>query len=217
MGATKSIASVGTRKKVVDQLAGTLLDLVSRVPSSGERASATPSERTKSLILKASAKAATVSGTLALPPGPVGMLTVLPDLFVIWNIQRQMVADIAAAHGKSSQLGRSEMIYCLFRHAASQAVKDVVVRVGERFLVRRTSLRVIQRVLRRVGISISQRAAGRALSRWIPVVGALGIGGYAFFDTTQVGKTALAFFEKQIVREDEAGERRAGSNEGHDA
>jgi len=145
------------------------------------------------------------------------MLTVLPDLVVIWNIQRQMVADIAAAYGKSSQLGRSEMIYCLFRHAASQAIKDVVVRVGERFLVRRTTLRIIQRVLRRVGVSITQRAAGRALSRWIPVVGALGIGGYAFYDTTQVGKTALAFFEKEIVREDAATESRPGSTGEHDA
>ena len=217
MSATKSTASVGTPKKVVDQLASTLLDLVSQVPSSGERTSATPSERAKSLTLKASAKAATVSGTLALPPGPLGMLTVLPDLVVIWNIQRQMVADIAAAYGKSSQLGRSEMIYCLFRHAASQAIKDVVVRVGERFLVRRTTLRIIQRVLRRVGVSITQRAAGRALSRWIPVVGALGIGGYAFYDTTQVGKTALAFFEKEIVREDAATESRPGSTGEHDA
>jgi uncharacterized protein (DUF697 family) len=196
----KPNASVGTPRKVVDQMASTILDLVSQVPPSGQRASATPSERAKSLILKASAKAATISGTLALPPGPFGMLTVLPDLVVIWNIQRQMVADIAAAYGKTSQLGRSEMIYCLFRHAASQAVRDVVVRVGERFLVRQATLSVIQRVLRRVGVSVTQRAAGRALSRWVPVVGALGIGGYAFYDTTQVGKTALAFFEAEIVR-----------------
>jgi hypothetical protein len=32
-------------------------------------------------------------------------------------------------------------------------------------------------------------------------VGAVGIGGYAFYDTAQVGKTAIAFFEKEIVRE----------------
>ena len=211
MTAIKSADSLSVPKKVVDRLASTLLDVVSNVPSSGERTSTTPSERARSLILKASTTAAAVSGTLALPPGPIGMLTVLPDLLVIWNIQRQMVADIAAAYGKSRQLGRSEMIYCLFRHAASQAVRDLVVRVGERVLVRRTTLRVVQQVLRRVGVSVTQRAAGRALSRWIPVLGALGIGGYAFYDTTQVGNTAIAFFEKEIVQEDAPGAASQGT------
>ena len=189
-------------KQVVDRVADALRELVSKVPYSRERVSSTPSERARALILTASAKAATVSGTLALPAGPLGMLTVLPDLLVIWNIQRQLVADIGAAYGKSSQLGRSAMIYCLFRHASSQAVTAVVVRVGERFLVRRSTLRVIQRALRSVGVSVTQRAAGRAVSRWIPVVGAIGIGGYAFYDTTQVGRTTVAFFEKEIIEED---------------
>src|SRR5512134_4035183 len=39
----------------------------------------------------AAQRAAIVSGSLALPPGPLGMLTVLPDIYVIWRIQRQMV------------------------------------------------------------------------------------------------------------------------------
>ena len=193
------------QKKIVDRIAEALRGLVSHVPTSGERRSASPSERARSLTLQASAKAALVSGTLALPPGPLGMLTILPDLLAIWTVQRQLVADIAAAHGKSAQLGPSEMIYCLFRHAASQAVRDVVVRVGERFLVRRGSLRVIQRVLRRVGVSVTERTAGRAVSRWLPVVGAVGIGGYAFYDTTQVGKTAATFFQREIVREEPDG------------
>jgi len=190
-------------RHVVDPIAGALQKLVHYIPTSREKRSANPAERARSLTLQASARAALVSGTLALPPGPLGMLTILPDLLAIWAIQRQLVADIAAAHGKSAQLSSSEMIYCLFRHATSQAVRDLVVRVGERFLVRRSSLRVVQRALRRVGVSVTQRAAGRAVSRWLPIVGALGIGGYAFYDTTQVGKTAASFFQKEIVREDE--------------
>lgn len=202
MTKNKSLKVVAAPKKVIDTLAAALLDLVNQVPSSEERETESSSERAKSLILKASAKAAMVSGTFSLPPGPLGMLTILPDLLSIWHIQRQLVSDIAALHGKTSQLGRSEMIYCLFRHAAGQAVRDVVVRAGGRFLVRNTTLNVIERVLRRVGISITQRTAGRVLARWLPVIGAVGIGGYAFYDTTQVGKTALAFFEKEIVREE---------------
>jgi hypothetical protein len=187
-------------ERVAGRMARALQDLVSQIPPSKEGASTSPSERSRSLTLQASAKAAVVSGTLALPPGPAGILTVIPDLLGIWRIQRQLVADIAAVHGKTAQLGSTEMIYCLFRHAAGQAVRDVVVRVGERFLVRRASLRLIQRVLRQVGVSVTERAAGRAVSRWLPVVGAVGIGGYAFYDTSQVGKTAAKFFGTEIVR-----------------
>ena len=31
------------------------------------------------------------------------MLTVLPDLYLIWKVQRQMVADIFALHGRSAE------------------------------------------------------------------------------------------------------------------
>ena len=200
---TSSKTATVSQRKVADRIADALLGLVSRVPSSTVKASAASPDRVKSLILHASAKAAMVSGTLALPPGPLGMLTVLPDLITIWNIQRQLVSDIAAAHKKSSQLGPAAMIYCLFRHAAAQAVRDVALRVGERFLVRRATPRLMQRVLRRVGVSVTERATGRAVSRWLPIIGAVGIGGYAFYDTMQVGKTAVAFFQKEIVQEEE--------------
>ena len=97
------------------------------------------------------------------------------------------------------------MIYCLFRHAAGQAVRDVVVRLGERVLVRRMTLRLMRGTLQRVGVEISERAAGRAISRWLPILGAVGIGGYAFYDTVQVGNTAMMFFQKQITREEDSG------------
>ncbi len=194
---------VGARNRLLDEIGERLLELVSHVPSSDERVSKSPSERARSLILHASARSALVSGTLALPPGPTGMLTILPDLFAIWRIQRQVVSDIAAVYGKSSQLGPREMVYCLFRHAASQAVRDVVVRMGERFLVRRMTSPLIRGLLRRISVEISERAAGRAISRWLPIVGAVGIGGYAFYDTVQVGNTAMKFFQKQIVHEED--------------
>ncbi len=185
----------------VDRITETLLRVVSHVPSSREPQAAAPARRAKALVRRASSKAALVSGALALPSGPLGMFTVIPDLFEIWNIQKQMVADLAAVYGKSYQLGQREMIYCLFRHAAGQVVRDVVIRVGQRFLVQGATPPILQRVLQRVGVSVAQRTAGRAISRWIPVVGAVGIGAYAFYDTHQVGRTAMAFFEQEIIRE----------------
>lgn len=117
-----------------------------------------------------------------------------------------MVADIAAIYGKKSTLTQEQMLYCLFRHTAAQAVQDIVVRVGERFLVRRASLKTLQMVAQRVGVHVTQRAIGKGISRWLPIVGAAGVGAYAYYDTGRVAATAIELFEKEITIEPQAGE-----------
>src|ERR1035437_694366 len=139
-------------KTLTGRLSETILEIVSSVPPSTEPASSDPKDRARRIANAAAAKAAMVSGGAALPPGPLGRLTILPDLILVWKIQRQMVADIAATFGKASLLTREQMIYCLFRHAASHVVRELVVRVGERVLVKRATLRVIQNILRRIGV-----------------------------------------------------------------
>jgi hypothetical protein len=138
----------------------------------------------------AARNAALVSASLALPPGPLGMLTVLPDLFVIWKIQRQLVADIFALHGRSVELTRTHMLYCLFRHMASHVLRDVVVRAGERAVVRQLSSRALSSTLTSLGLSVAQRVTGTSASRWVPLAGAAAVGAYAYWDTLQVARTA---------------------------
>jgi uncharacterized protein (DUF697 family) len=124
----------------------------------------------------------------------MGLLTLLPDLFMIWKIQSQMVADIAAVYGKTAMLNREHLVFCLFKHAAGQAVRDLVVRAGQRFLIRRAPLGLLEKVLERVGLSVAQRLAGRTLVRLLPFIGAVGVGAYAYYDTASVARTAIEFF-----------------------
>jgi hypothetical protein len=142
------------------------------------------------LAREAAQKAAVLSGSLALPPGPIGMLTVLPDLYLIWKVQRQMVADIFALHGRDAELTRTHMLYCLFRHMASQVARDVVVRAGQRMIVQQLSAGTLSGLLRTVGVSVTQRVAGTAATRWVPLVGAAAVGAYAYWDTMQVAQSA---------------------------
>jgi len=143
----------------------------------------------------AAQKAAVISGSFALPPGPLGMLTILPDLYLIWKVQRQMVADIFALHGRAAELTPAHMLYCLFRHLASHVARDVVVRAGQRVVVRQLSAGAVASVLKNVGVSVTQRVAGTAASRWVPVVGAAAVGAYAYWDTQQVAKSARRLLE----------------------
>ncbi|MEP6996367.1 MAG: hypothetical protein ABI900_01895, partial [Betaproteobacteria bacterium] len=98
-------------------------------------------------------------------------------------------------YGREVELTRAHMVYCLFRHATSQLARDAVVRAGERLVIRQMSGGALRSVLSSVGMSVTQRVAGTAASRWLPVFGAAAVAGYAYYDTLQVAKTAIALLE----------------------
>lgn len=181
-------------------VAKAILEFVSRIPDSDiPRASkGTAGEEARRLANNAANKAALTAGSLALPPGPLGWLTVLPELVAIWRIQGQLVSDIAAAYGKTAKLGREQMLWCLFRHTAAQAFRDIAIRVGDRLVFRTAATSVLQRLAGRIGVSVSKRAVGKGISRWLPIVGALGVGAYAYYDTGQVAKTAIELFSGDV-------------------
>jgi hypothetical protein len=181
-----------------------IINFISKIPRTKELKSLSPSDRARSIANVAAAKAATVAGSLALPPGPLNWITILPELIAVWKIQSQMVADLAGAYGKTDYLSESQMLYCLFRHGAAMAVRDIVVRVGDRYLIRRATQRMLQDAAKRIGIRITQKAAAKAVGRWIPIIGAVGVGGYAFYDTAQVAKTAIELFESELEFESDS-------------
>jgi hypothetical protein len=183
---------------LVQRTGDALLELISRIPASTEDRVGEPATRARRLTTTAALKAATISGSLALPPGPLGLMTVLPDLYAVWRVQAQLVSDIAAVHGQTAFLSQESMAWCLFRHAAAQAVRDVVTRVGERVVVNRISLRAMETVLTRVGVTTTQRVLEKGAARFIPVVGALGVAAYAYYDTGRVGLAAIDLFGKEI-------------------
>ncbi|MDW2983037.1 MAG: hypothetical protein WBG81_01770 [Rhodanobacter sp.] len=178
-----------------------ILDFVSQVPDSEVGNSQAPADEARRLANRAARHAALAAGSLALPPGPLGWLTLLPEMVAIWKIQAQMVSDIAAAYGRHASLGREQMMWCLFRHTAAQAFRDLVVRMGDRLVFQRMSWGVAERVARQIGIKLTQRTLGKGASRWLPVIGALGVGAYAYYDTGQVAGTAIEMFESGITVE----------------
>ncbi|OOG60670.1 hypothetical protein B0E47_02055 [Rhodanobacter sp. B05] len=189
-----------------------ILDFVSEVPGSRIDSCGDPASEARRLANRAARRAALAAGSLALPPGPLGWLTLLPELIAIWKIQGQMVSDIAAAYGRHATLGREQMMWCLFRHTAAQAFRDLVVRVGDRLVFRQMSWNVAERVAKQVGVKLTQRTLGKGISRWLPVIGALGVSAYAYYDTGQVASTAIEMFESEMTVE-ESPETRAAKTD----
>ena len=164
---------------LVQRTRDALFELISRIPASSEDLVVDAATRARHLTTTAALKAATISGSLALPPGPLGLV-----------------------HGKTAFLTQEAMAWCLFRHAAAQAVRDVVTRVGERVVVNRISLRAMETVLTKVGVTTTRRVLEKGAARFIPVVGALGVAAYAYYDTGRVGHAAIDLFDKEISTDD---------------
>ncbi|MBX3622382.1 MAG: EcsC family protein [Rhizobacter sp.] len=178
------------------RLADAILSVVAVVPDSLEATQASPDARADQLTQHAARKAAGISAGAALVPGPLGVLSLLPDMYGVWKVQAQLVSDIAALYGQRGSLTREQMLYCLFKHTASQLLRDVVVRSGERYLVRRLSSQVLERLAARIGLRIGQRAVGKMAARFVPLLGAGVVGGYAYYDTRQVAATAMRLFSQ---------------------
>src|SRR5438132_5229575 len=155
-------------RELLDKLFRILFKVIHEIPTSTEKETSEALIRSRKLISEASFKAAAISGALALPSGPLGWLTILPDLATIWRLQAQMVADIGGAFCKKGQLTEESMIYCLFRHATAQVVRDLVTRMGERVVVQCGSLRVAENVLESIGIKLIHRVARGGLWRLLP-------------------------------------------------
>lgn len=183
------------------RLAQTVIDLVSEVPDSKFEPSPHPEAHARDIAKKATRTAALASAGLALPPGPAGWLTVIPDLIAVWHIQRQMVADIAAVYGHEATLRPEHMLLCLFKHTGAQLVRDLLMRVGERYLVRKLPIRSLYSIANKIGMKITQRSLGRAVSRLVPVAGAVGVAAYSWYDTRQVAKNAVQLFSHDLLRE----------------
>ncbi len=182
-----------------DRVTDTIMNLISKVPPSSEKNSATPDARAKQLARNAARTSASISGGAALAPGPLGMLTLLPDLVGVWKVQAQMVADIAATYGKTVTLTQEQMVFCLFKHSAAQLLRDVIVREGGRYVVLPVSLRMMRNLATKIGIKVGQRSVGKAVARYAPLVGALGVGAYAYYDTQKVADTAIELFSSEVV------------------
>ena len=124
---------------------------------------------------------------------------ILPDLISVWRIQAKMVADIAGAYGQTAHLSQEHMIYCLFRHAAAQIVRDLAARVGQRVVIRKATVNALQAIARQLGIRVSKQVIAKNAARWLPVVGSIGVAGYAYYDTAQVAQTATELFDNEAA------------------
>lgn len=161
-----------------------------------------PDNLIQELVQNASFKSGLVSATCSLPPGPLGILSILPELLFVYRIQGHLILDIAALYGKEVQVTKELLLYCLFKHGGAQVFRKIIEESSLKILIRPTTVRVFQTMLEKLGILISKSIIRKQFARWIPIGGAVVTGTFAYYDTKRVGKTAMDLFSKEIHSEE---------------
>lgn len=152
----------------------------------------------KDLTNQSALRAGTISASFSLPGGPIGFLTLIPEVFMIFRIQGNLVKDIASLYGKEAQLTKELLMFSMFKHGGAHLFRKFIEETGVRVLIRPTTVRAFQGLLQKLGLTISRKILKKNLARWVPFAGAAITGSFAYFDTKTVGQNALDLFSKEI-------------------
>lgn len=149
-----------------------------------------------------------VSGSISLIPGPWGMAAAIPEVAILIRNQLAMIYDIGVAHGKWKVLNK-ELLAGVFVSAMGVSAGGLLVMQGGKVLVRRTSLRVFQKVITLLAGNVTQKLLKSMISKWFPLVGAAAMAAWSNYSTHQIGKKAAEILAKPIeVIEEESDDER---------
>ena len=162
-------------------------------------------EEVPQLIRKAALQTSSISATLAIPGGFTGLISVLPEIFAIWRIQAQLIANIAFLHGKSSLITKEQMLWCMFRQFGYGVLKEFVFQRGSAMVVKKMQSGAFNKLLQKLGVNIAYKQGGKWLGKFIPLAGSLSAGALSYYDTQNVGRRAEKLYQRKllIMAEDE--------------
>lgn len=143
-------------------------------------------------------KNAAVAYGLNLLPGPAGMVAVIPEMTIILRNQIHMVYDISLAYNEKEYFNK-EVLLAIFLSAFGLGALGVAVIKGGRVLLRKLSIKIMQRMTSALAEKISQQVLKRIMGKWFPFIGAAVIAAWTRYSTVRIGKKSIEFFEKEIV------------------
>jgi uncharacterized protein (DUF697 family) len=150
------------------------------------------------IVNEAARKAFKISTALGLVPGPIGMATILPEVVALTRLQINLIYRIAKHHGKQERVNK-ELVLLLLGNAMGVAAGETLLRkAGATLVVKSVNSGVIKALARKIGAGMVDRAAERAIARWIPMVTAPLFGYFSLSLTRKIGREAERLFSQGI-------------------
>jgi uncharacterized tellurite resistance protein B-like protein len=140
---------------------------------------------------------ALISGGFSLIPGPLGLIAVIPEIVLVIKNQVAMVYDIAAASGKRDVLTR-ELVLGVALSASGVSVIGLLTMHGSKVLVRRSSLRLFQSLVKAFAGKVTQQFLKSSIAKWLPLIGAAAIAAWTRYTTAELGFKAKDLFSREI-------------------
>ena len=93
----------------------------------------TPAEMTRT----ASWKAFGISTAAAIPPGPLGWATIIPEMLTVTKIQINLIYSIAAFHKKESQMNQTLLMLIFANEAGIETGRSIVKKYGSKVVIKK--------------------------------------------------------------------------------
>jgi hypothetical protein len=156
------------------------------LPAAPETAGTTPDE----MIDEAAGRAFKISTVLGLIPGPIGFVSILPEVVALTKLQVDLIYRIARYYRKAEAVNR-EIVLLMLANVMGVAGGEALIRkAGTALVIRSANTAVVRALARKVGRHVIDTAIEKAVGRWIPVVTAPLFGYFSRSLTRKIGREA---------------------------
>jgi hypothetical protein len=142
------------------------------------------------MIDEAARKAFKISTALGLIPGPIGFVSIIPEVVALTKLQINLIYRIARHYNRRETVDE-EIILLILANVMGVAGGEALIRkAGAALVIKSANTRAVRALARRIGTRIIDRAAEKAIGRWIPLLTAPLFGYFSRSLTRRIGMEA---------------------------
>jgi len=138
-----------------------------------------------------------ISASFSILPSPINAITAIPEIAVLYRNHCAMIYDLAVAHNKEHQVSK-ELVLGILTSSATPISFELIRVQGNKIIIRRYSLKMIQVICKAFGANILQKTIKSVLTKIIPYAGAALLSAWTNYTTRAIGKTAIEILSRQI-------------------
>jgi uncharacterized protein (DUF697 family) len=147
---------------------------------------------------KASRAAFLISTGAAIPTGPIGLATIVPEVVAVTKLQIDLIYKIAKFYKQETKMNKT-IILAVLGAALGVVLKHALInKVGSRIIVKSLGAESAKRITREIGEKFGARLLRKGLGRWIPIILAPFFGYFSLSMTRKVGREADLLFSHEL-------------------
>ncbi len=121
------------------------------------------------MIDEAAQKAFKISTALGLIPGPIGFVSILPEVVALTKLQLNLIYRIAGHYGRTEMVDKEIVLLILANVLGVAGGETLIRRAGTTLVIRSANTRIVRALARKIGAHVIDTAAEKMIGRWIPL------------------------------------------------